>query len=74
MAAFVVGDFLAVMYVDWSFTKNWTGHVFGGFWTLDLSAMMATVYGLYRLKYGVPAEVVEDSPYDLTRYSERDIL
>ena len=74
VVAFIAGDALAVVYVDWSFTKSWTGHVFGGFWLLDFVAMLAAVYGIYRLKYGVPLEVIENSPDDLPRYSERDIL
>jgi hypothetical protein len=72
VAAFAVVDFLAVGIVDWSFAKNWNGHTFGGFATLDLGAMLATVYGLYWLNYGAPAQLFEEDVGDLPDYAERD--
>jgi hypothetical protein len=73
VGGFAAVDILAVGMVDWSFTENWKGHSFGGLATLDVGAMMAVVYGLYRLNYGRPAELFEEDAGDLPDYSERDI-
>ena len=68
-----MGDTLAVGLIDWSFTDKWTGHTFGGLATLDVGAMMAIVYGLYRLNYGRPGEVIEENPADLPDYAQSDL-
>ena len=59
--------------VDWSFTVNWNGHTFGGLAMLDIGAMMAIVYGLFRLNYGPPVKLFEEDAGDLPDYGERDI-
>jgi preprotein translocase subunit SecE len=72
VAAFVSVDALAIAFVDWSFTEKWNGHTFAGLATLDVGAMLAIVYGLYRLNYGRPAEPIEEDPADLPDYADRD--
>jgi len=39
----------------------------------DFLAMLAIIYGLYRIKFGKPAEVIEPSIDALPRYNDRDI-
>jgi hypothetical protein len=73
VAAFAAIDVLATDLVDWSFTETWNGHTFSGLGVLDLGAMMAIVYGLYRLIYGAPAEVFQEDAEDLPDYSTRDL-
>jgi hypothetical protein len=73
VAAFAAVDIFGVGFIDWSFTESWNGHVFGGFATLDVGAMMAIVYGLYRLNYGPPAQLFEEDPCDLPDYAERNL-
>ena len=73
VAAFAVADILAVELVDWSFTEKWDGRTFSGLGMLDLGAMMAIVYGLYRLNYGRPSEAIEEDPGDLPDYANRDL-
>jgi len=73
VAAFAVADILAIELVDWSFTEKWDGHTFSRLGVLDLGAMMAIVYGLYRLNYGPPAEAIEEDLGDLPGYAQRDI-
>jgi hypothetical protein len=73
VAAFAGVDISAIGLVDWSFTENWNGHTFGGFATLDVGAMMAIVYGLYRLNYGPSAQLFEEDAGDLPDYAERNL-
>jgi hypothetical protein len=73
IAVFAILDILVVGMVDWSFTEKWNGHSFGGLATLDLGAIMAIVYGLYRLNYGPPAEVIEEDLNDGPDYAERNL-
>ena len=72
VAVFIAADILAIGDIDWSFTAKWTGHSMSGLATLDLSLMMAIIYGVYRLHYGAPAEAIEDVP-DQPNYGKRDI-
>ena len=73
VAFFAVADISAIVLVDWSFTENWNGHTFGGLATLDVGAMMAIVYALYRLNYGSPAEPFQEDTGDLPDYARRDL-
>ena len=73
VAAFAVVDILAIELVDWSFTEKWNGHSFSGFGVLDLGAMMAIVYGLYRLNYGPPPDAIREDPEDLPAYANRNL-
>lgn len=43
-----------------------------GLVTLDFGAMMAMVYGLYRMHYGAPVALFEEDVADLPRYSDRE--
>jgi hypothetical protein len=73
VTAFLGVDILAMTFADWSFAETWPGRAFGGFASLDIAAMLAIVYGIYRLKYGAPKKHFEESPDDLPQYSGRDI-
>jgi hypothetical protein len=73
VGVFAALDVFALIHFDWSATHSWSGHAFGGFILLDIAVMMAIVYGLYRLIYGAPADVIEDVPEEPS-YAERDIL
>jgi hypothetical protein len=73
VAMFAVADILAVSLIDWSFTADWNGHSMSGLAMLDFGAMMAIVYGLYRLNYGAPAETFQEDTADLSDYAERDL-
>ena len=73
VAAFAVTDLLVVSLINWSFTADWNGHTMSGLAVLDFGAMMAIVYGLYRLVYGPPAALFEEDPGDLPDYAERNI-
>ena len=73
VAAFAAADLLAVTLVDWSFTTDWNGHTISGLAALDFGVMMAIVYGIYRLKYGTPAQEFAESPDDAPNYSQRDL-
>jgi hypothetical protein len=73
VAGFALVDILALALVDWSFTENWNGHTFGGLATLNVGAMMAIVYGLYRLNYGPPADRFQEDAGDLPDYAKRDL-
>ena len=72
VAALAATDIATIAYVDWSFTKEWTGQSFGGFAAADFWAMMAIVYGLYRLNYGPPVEPFEEDAGDLPDYADRE--
>ena len=73
VAVFAAADILAIIRFNWSATHAWTGRAYSGLIALDLGVMMAIIYGLYRLLYGPPAEIIEDIPEE-PRYGERDIL
>ena len=62
----------AVMRFDWSFTDDWSGHAFASLLLPDLAVMLAIVYGLFRLIYGRPTELVEELPGQ-PRYDQRDL-
>ena len=60
---------LAIVYFDWSFTHSWTGHSVSALMLIDTVVMMAIIYGLYCVFYGVPSQAVaQDEPY-----SKRDL-
>jgi hypothetical protein len=64
----------AVLYLDWSWVSEGSGlKLLASLVVPDLSAMMAIIYRLFRLKYGTPAQEVEPSIDELPRYGERDI-
>jgi hypothetical protein len=73
VVAFAAADISAIELVDWSFTERWNGPAFGGFATLDVGAMMAIVYGLYRLTYGRPPQLFEEDVGDLPDYAEQNL-
>jgi hypothetical protein len=73
IAVFAASDVLATMSIDWSFTEKWNGHTYSGLGVLDLGAMMAIVYGLYRVIYGPSAEVLQNDSGDLADYAQRDL-
>jgi hypothetical protein len=73
VTAFAVADVLAVRLIDWFFTDNWNGHTMSGLAVLDLGAMMAIIYGLYRMNYGPPATMFEEDSEDLPDYAERNV-
>ena len=64
----------AVGHFDWSWVERGRGFtVLGQYVTGDFLIMMAMIYGIYRFKFGKPAEAVEPSIDDLPRYNDRDI-
>jgi hypothetical protein len=73
VAAFATLDIATIIGIDWSTTHSWSGSAFGGFLRLNLIVMMAIVYGIYRLKYGTPAQEFAESPDDAPNYSQRDL-
>jgi hypothetical protein len=73
VAAFATLDVAALTGIDWSATHSWSGSALGGLLSLNVTVMMAIVYGIYRLKYGTPAQQFAESPDDAPNYSERDI-
>jgi hypothetical protein len=72
VAIFIALHVFAVAHFDWSFTHAWSGHAISSLIFPDVAVMMGIVYGLYRLKYGAPTELVADLP-DEPRYGEREI-
>jgi hypothetical protein len=62
----------AVVNLDWSFTHAWSGHAISGLMVIDIGVMISIIYGLYRLIYGAPTEVIAEA-HDEPRYGERDI-
>ena len=71
-ALFAAGDVMAVYRIDWSFTESWNGHSYSGLMVLDLFMMMAAVYALYCLRYGLPRKAFAEEP-DERNYGERNI-
>ena len=65
----------AILDFDWS----WVTTQRGGFKALgalampDVSLMYAITYGVYRLKYGTPAQSIEPSIDDLPGYGDRNL-
>lgn len=77
VVVFVASHVWAVLSLDWS----WAGPsdprragkgLIAVFWA-DLGTMTAIVYGVYRAKYGAPAEACEPSIDDLPTYGRRDL-
>ncbi len=73
VATFLALHVFAIVRFDWSGTHSWSGHQLGGLMFVDFLIMMSIVYGLYRLIYGAPTEIVADLP-DEPRYGARDDL
>jgi hypothetical protein len=77
VSAFAAIHVCALLSLDWSWVAPTDQHrsgkgLIGLFW-IDLGVMMASVYGLYRLKYGKPAQAIEPSVDELPRYSDHDM-
>lgn len=77
VAAFAAIHVWAVLSLDWSWAADAGDRREGKglillFWA-DFATMAATIYGVYRLKYGAPTQAVEPSIDDLPSYSNRDL-
>lgn len=75
VALFVTVHIAAVLQFDWSWVATQRNGLkgLGALVTPDLLIMCGSTYGIYRLKYGTPAQSIEPSIDDLPRYTDRDL-
>jgi uncharacterized membrane protein YjjP (DUF1212 family) len=75
VAIFGILHAAAVSQFDWSWVATERNGLKGlaAFFTPDLLIMCGITYGIYRLKYGMPALSIEPSIDDLPRYADRDL-
>jgi hypothetical protein len=75
VALFVTVHTAGVFQFDWSWiaTRRNGLKELGALVTPDLLIMCGITYGIYRLKYGAPAQSIEPSIDDLPRYTDRDL-
>lgn len=75
VAMFVTVHAAAVFELDWSWVETQKSGLkgLGALVTPDLLLMCGITYGIYRLKYGVPAQSIEPSVDELPRYTDRDL-
>ena len=72
---FVALHAVSVLELDWSWVTTERNGLkgLGALATPDLLIMCGITYGIYRLKYGAPAQSIKPSIDELPRYTNRDL-